>query len=187
MIAIMKQEHALKTNYARLVDGLRIMRGTRIAVWDKDGVLGDNMQRHSILVEVKAKPPTKTWVDYSMAAGADKPIPGTVALMRQMRDHAHVVVTGTNEPARPVLAAWGKLHDVPWDGLIMRPDGDHSPNPLFKAKVVAAMIAAGLCVDIAFEDYPAAAEAIRATGVPVVVINPCFPPREIIPRGPDDP
>lgn len=169
----------MKTDYAKLVAALCLPPGTTVVVWDKDSTLANTLHRQPMIPSIRAG--EATWEEYSLACRDDTPIAGAVALMRMLRPvFTQVVVSGSSECARLAAESWAVKHRVPWDRLVLRPDGDHTPNAQFKVAVLRAMKEAGLNVCLLVEDWPEVKTLVEEeTGVPVLVVNPCYPPEAL--------
>ena len=60
-----------------------------------------------------------------------------------------VLVTARPAYVREMTERWLKKNGVPFHSLLMRPEGDHSPSPELKLKLIGS---AGLEVECAFDD-----------------------------------
>lgn len=146
-----------------------------VAAWDLDSTVRDTSHRRHIAHAIRAKTGEYTWDDYAMRCGLDTPIEGTVVLMRELKKagYSHIAISGSSECAGPLTRSWCRNNDVPLDVVMLRKDGDHTPNGLWKVRVIRALQAQGADVRLFFEDWGTVAEQVRQeTGVPVVGINP---------------
>lgn len=147
-----------------------------VILWDKDSTLAHTLHRQHMIEQIKAG--QATWNDYSLACEGDGVIDGTAALMRLLSASGWLqfIVSGANAEAEPQIRAWALAHRIPYDGLILRATGNHQPNPAFKIGQIHALRDCGQEPMLFVEDWPACADQIReATGVPVLVVNPCYP------------
>lgn len=150
-------------------------------VWDLDSVLAKTEHRHWMVPEIKAG--RLTWEDYALAAADDIPDPAAVDLLRLLSlSHLQAVVTNRSAAARELTQRWFERHEIPARRLIMRPAAEAKTNVSerdayeWKARQILELESAGVAVLLAFEDWPDAAAVIRElTGVPVMVVNPCYP------------
>jgi hypothetical protein len=144
-------------------------------IWDLDSTLADTYHRQHMVPQIKAG--EAAWVDYSLACAGDTPIEAAVELMWALQPRYYqMVVTGRNESARDLTEAWFREHDVPVDRLIMRADGDHTADGRFKLRVLDQLKADGVWPVLFIEDWPQVADEIREqAGIPVLVVNPCYP------------
>jgi hypothetical protein len=145
-----------------------------VVLYDLDSTLRDSRQRHHLS---PAKDSTKTWHDYSMAAIHDTPMIGPIqSMLLHHRHHQVHILSGSNDSAREVAVRW-LTACAPWyDHLQLRADGDTTENGEYKAAYINGLKDRGLIPVLMYEDWPPAADTIfRLTGVPVVVVNPCYP------------
>lgn len=152
-----------------------LSRAYDVVAWDLDSTVFDTSHRQYLIDEVKAK--RATWEDYSMLCTGDTPIPGSVELMRILAQVTRqVAISGRSECATDVTWDVVRKFAIPLDEIFLRPDGDNIPNGLFKVGVVKRLETYGYKVRLFLEDWPPSAEFIRSTGgVPVMVVNPCYP------------
>lgn len=143
-------------------------------LFDRDSCL--SLTRHRWHLSPKADP-SSTWDAYNAAAGDDPPNPGVVRAAQLAWPHHQVhVCSGSGTAAESVTRGWLTRHGVMLDGLRLRPDGDYTPNGLFKVNYILELRAAGIEVVLAYEDWGEAALAIEElAGVPVVGVNPFYP------------
>jgi hypothetical protein len=152
-------------------------RDRAVALWDFDSTLRDSAQRHHLS---PANCPGSTWDDYSAAGIDDEPMHGPIMTLRLfhamgLRNH---IISGSNESAHALSLEWLSLHVglQHIESVRLRAAGDHRENGAYKAAYVEEVRARSLIPVVFFEDWPPAAEHIqRETGVPVVVVNPCYP------------
>lgn len=79
--------------------------------------------------------------------------------------YAILVVTGRDERFRRDCADWLELNGVPWDGLIMRPEGDTRNDALVKSELLDNFIAPYYNLVLALDDRDRVVDAWRARGV----------------------
>jgi hypothetical protein len=117
----------------------------------------------------------RTWDEFAAACTDDKPMPAALSLMRMLSPlYQQVVMSGSSE----CMEAWNWLddHQVMYDLAFFRQAGDNTESGLLKARWIEELREAGLEVVLFVEDVPEIAEVIRQeTGVPVLVVNPCYP------------
>jgi len=136
-------------------------------VFDLDGVLADAASRQHLV-----KGPRPDW-DAFFAASADDPLVGEVAALLGLLSPGLVVVLLTARPARihAQTIDWLNRHDLRWDLLVMRRDGDRRPARHFKQRAVREIKAGGLDLMLCFEDDPRNVEMFREEGVPSIYIH----------------
>lgn len=150
----------------------------RAIIWDKDSTLADTRHRHHMIDAIRAGAPgAPTWDDYSLACTDDAPIEGTRKLMQLLaRDHLNIVVSGAADGAGYLISLWLQQHEFPVDQIILRADGDSTPNEEFKTQVIRRLQEQGLLPVLAVEDYEPAARAIREElHLPVLGVTAFYP------------
>lgn len=152
---------------------LSLWTGVPVYCWDLDSTVCHTLHRHHMVDAIRAG--QDSWDNYAMRCVDDTPIAGSVALMRELKGR-HIAISGRSGCAEELTYAWFRQHDVPVDAALLRIDGDHTPNGLYKVRVLRALKAAGADVRLFFEDWDEAAGEIEtATGIPVVGINAFYP------------
>lgn len=145
--------------------------------WDLDSTICSTVHRRHMVDAIRDG--KATWDEYAMQCADDTPIAGSVALMRELGLGTHIAISGRSGRALDLTHAWLARHDVPLDAVMLRQDGDHTPNGAYKVRVIRALQSGGADIRLFFEDWKEAAEHIAAeTGLPVVGINP-FDPEEL--------
>lgn len=157
------------------------------AVFDLDSTVADTFHRQWMVEEITTKPKfpgQKTWDDYSMECAKDTPMAGTVTLMRLLSAEAGLlifIVTGRSSRAKTITRHWLLQNHIPCDALLMRPEGDRTPNGEYKVAMIEKMRSLGYEPVIAFEDWAECGDYItKETGVPVVLVNPNYPDRPLL-------
>jgi hypothetical protein len=149
-----------------------------VYAWDLDSTIASTVHRRHMVDAIRAGGGI-TWDDYAMKCADDVPIAGSVALMRELRGGCHVIISGRSGQAEELTWTWLEQHDVPADAALLRIHGDHTPNGIYKIRVLNALKALGAEVRLYFEDWREVATQIeKETGIPVVGINP-FDPDEL--------
>lgn len=157
----------------KTLNGFTIPEGFPVVAWDLDSTVRNTVHRRYLLPAIRAG--EATWDDYSMLCADDPPIPGTVKLVRLMDDagYANIAISGASGAALELTRQWCRKYEVPMDDFVLRPEGDHTPNGVWKTTALDKLKAAGLDVQLFVEDWEAAAKYIAAeTGIPVLGINP---------------
>lgn len=142
--------------------------------WDLDSTVFDTQHRQHMVPEIKAG--NGTWEEYSLACTGDTPILASLVAMRVMRQSSHVAISARYMCAFD--ATWNVVreHSVPLEEIYLRPDGDNTDNGVFKVAKLRQLEAMGYHFRLFVEDWPETAAYIRQhTGIPVLVVNPCYP------------
>lgn len=150
-------------------------RYLRTAVgFDIDSTLADTRHRWSLSPMAD---PASDWGRYCDARMGDTPIAGTVAALRAHYLYHQVhLFSGSEDSSGPVTRRWLDRHRIPFDALRQRPAGDDRGNAELKIDFIGDLRTAGIEVVLFYEDHPDVAREIGAkTGVPVLVVNPCYP------------
>jgi hypothetical protein len=176
------------TAQARLLDRfiqegplpLILLANPAVMVWDLDSTVADTLHRQHLVPAIRAGGEgAPTWDDYSVLSMGDTPVEGSVALMRELSGFTHVAASGRSDKALVMTREWAARNGLPLADVILRPEGDHTPNGKWKVAVIAALRRAGADVRLFFEDWDESAAYIREhAGVPVVGINPFYPEKQ---------
>ena len=137
-----------------------------IVVCDIDGVLSDASKRQHFL-----KRTPKDWEAFFAGCGDDPPIIATVNLLDDVAGDTGVVLL-TSRPLhlQPVTVEWLARHDVRWDMLIMRPDGERRRSGHIKIEVVEGLVHMGFTVRLALDDDPYVVKQYVRAGVPALAV-----------------
>lgn len=149
---------------------------TPAIVFDLDSTLADTRHRQWM---IKPKGERTDWEAYSLACVDDTPITSTRRLLQHFADlcfHDIVIITGRSSAAYDATVKWLADHGFPHDRLIMRPEGDRTPNPVFKTSVVSKLIGEGYEIELFVDDYEAVAEAMheKHPDIEVLIVNPGY-------------
>jgi phosphoglycolate phosphatase-like HAD superfamily hydrolase len=146
--------------------GEPVAGGTAVA-FDLDGVLSDATHRQALL-----RGPHPDWESFFSASGED-PLVEEVATLLRLLSPSVVIVLLTARPARvrEVTLDWLARHDIRWDLLVMRRDGDYRPAHQFKRESLRDLLAHGFDLRLCFEDDRRNVEMFRAEGVPALYIH----------------
>jgi uncharacterized HAD superfamily protein len=142
------------------------MSSLKTVIVDIDGTLADVRHRlHHI--EVSGK---KNWQGFFEAADRDRPIRRILDQVREMaNDHAIVIVTGRPEKYRPPTEKWLKKHNVPYEKLYMRRNGDHRPDYEAKSAVLDEIPPANIV--LAIDDRPPVCEMWERNGIKCMLVR----------------
>lgn len=152
--------------------------------WDLDSTLCSTMHRRHLIPKIRAG--VATWDDYSDLCADDEPLPGAVALCRLLHSawHPQYAISGRSERAHEQTVAWLAKHDVPIDEVILRPEGDRTPNETWKVTAINQLRhKRGTEFGLFIEDWgPAAKKITQLTGIPVLGVNPFDEGTELVTR-----
>jgi phosphoglycolate phosphatase-like HAD superfamily hydrolase len=137
-------------------------------VFDLDGVLSDAGERQRYL----RGGGRQDWKAFFDAAGDDALIE-EVAQLTELLHPGLCLVLLTARPLRiqDRTLDWLARHELRWDLLVMRAEGDHLPSPIFKRGAVTDLRAAGFELCLAFEDDRRNVDMFHAEGVPCIYIH----------------
>lgn len=101
-----------------------------VALIDIDGTTAHSQWREGMQDEAG-------WSAYQAAAKDDKPIRNVVALVRALHRAGWqcIGLSERSEAYRSMTMAWLLANDVPFDDLLLRPNGDFTPAPDLKVRM----------------------------------------------------
>ncbi len=141
-----------------------------VVIVDLDGTLCDTEHRHHL---IHWDNEVMNWDAYSLACVNDPPIHATIRLVQHLaHTHRIVILSGRQDVALDATAQWLEAHEVPYDELHLRSQGDHRRNPQFKRDFVRRRLRNGERVAFAIDDHPGVAEALSEIGVPTILVAP---------------
>lgn len=136
-------------------------------VFDLDGVLSDAAERQHFI-----KGPRPDWQGFFAASGDDPLIDEVATLLGLLSaDLAVVLLTARPSSVGDATINWLCRHELRWDLLAMRRDGEYRPARHFKRAVVADLRARGFELKLCFEDDLRNVEMFRNEGVPTLYIH----------------
>lgn len=148
-----------------------------VVCWDKDSTLVSTEKRQHLVPRVFAG--ELTWEQYALACATDEVQEGPAALMRLLApDHLQFVLTAADDSALDIVLQTFEKASLPVDRIIMKPAGSKLGDDNGGLKVSwMRHLQASYRVVLAVEDWHDTAVRIREDlGIPVVVLNPCYPP-----------
>ena len=100
-----------------------------IVISDLDGTLSDAEHRVHLINSKR-----KDWDAFFAASRDDPPIWPVIHTVRALKAVGHEihVITGRSDSTREDTIAWFERHEVPYDRLLMRSDGDFTPDDKLK-------------------------------------------------------
>lgn len=109
-------------------------RKTRIAFVDVDHTLSDAFWRDCMLPKAGETFSEEEWIKYHKAGYLDEPLDNAVDLINALYSTGWliVLVTMRNECIRGDSMSWLANHEIPFNYLLMRPDGDRRASSVLK-------------------------------------------------------
>lgn len=101
--------------------------------------------------------------------GVDQPIDTVIETVRLYKQAGYkvIVMSGRDAICRPETEAWLKQHQVSYDHLYMRPEGDQRPDNLIKEELFFQNVDGNFNVRIVLDDRNQVVEQWRAMGLKV--------------------
>lgn len=140
------------------------MTRPRAIIVDLDGTLASSDWRVHHLEGHR-----KDWDAFFAGMDRDTPVPWVGELLRA--DHGDVtrlVVTGRPADYREVCELWLDEHDLPYDELHMRREGDRRPDTVVKRSTYHRHIEPRYDVTLVVDDRPKVVEMWRSLGLHVI-------------------
>jgi hypothetical protein len=133
-----------------------------IVIVDIDGTVADV---HHRLHHIQGRG-RKNWKRFFEAMDDDTPIASVIEKVRELAaDSQIVMLTGRPEHYRDRTVAWLERFDVPFDRLLMRPDGDHRSDFVTKEELLDELPRGK--VRLAIDDRAPVCEMYRKHGIEV--------------------
>ena len=99
---------------------------------DIDGTIADNLHRQSAL---DTEP--KDWDAFFRECHLDLPIEPIVEIVQILeKHHSILIVTGRSEKYRELTKFWLLKHQIIYDELYMRAEGDYRPDHIIKEEIL---------------------------------------------------
>lgn len=139
-------------------------------IFDLDGTLADLTHR---LHHVKSHP--KDWEAFFAEVGDDEPIQEIISLTHAIANNSiitHVIIcSGRSEVCREETVRWLKEHDVYYDRLYMRPEGDYRPDHVLKQDMLEWVQESFQKPWLAVDDRDSIADVWRNNGIRTLVCS----------------
>lgn len=151
-----------------------------IVVCDLDNCLSDSRWRDHMIESIpdgKGRTPDQ-FVEYNLLAEQDLPNESVAWMIRMLKADLRCevwIATSRPERNRELTVRWLSKHSIPWDRLLMRPNGELCPSPLLKTSEVILHLDGKPMreeVSLVIDDRPDVIEAFRALGVTTLLVNP---------------
>lgn len=135
-----------------------------IIIVDLDGTLANAEHRMHLLPSEGNRDKTLHWDTFNKAAIGDAPIQDTIDIVNSLyKNYTIVILTGRCDIVKEETILWLNNHNVKYDNLIMRKEGDHRKDTVIKEEVLRGI---GLNKILAcFDDLPHVVEHIRGLGL----------------------
>jgi len=135
---------------------------------DIDGTLANAEHR---LHYLQVKP--KNWKQFFAEQINDTPYDDIVWLVRLLYENGNRIIICTGRPSewRSVCEEWLIKHNIPYDALYMRSQGDFRDDSIVKIELVEQMRSEGFDPTIAFDDRDRVVEALRSIGMRVLQVR----------------
>lgn len=141
--------------------------GNRIIICDLDGTISDYGHRLKFYKE-------RDYKAFNEAGINDKPIENICNILRSLKDReTHIVImTARDESCMADTEKWLKLNEVPYDALIMRDEGDQSPDHVCKRRLLEKHIPDQKDIWFVLEDRQSVVDMWRGEGLTCLQVAP---------------
>lgn len=131
-------------------------------IFDMDGTLADCSHRlHYVNSGSK-----KNWKQFFALCHEDSPRVEIVRLAVELAlKNAIIIASGRPEHLRKVTEDWLAKHDVPFERIYLRTEGDRRPDGVVKAEMLSMMHANGFEPWLVVDDRQSAVDAWRKLGL----------------------
>jgi phosphoglycolate phosphatase-like HAD superfamily hydrolase len=139
-------------------------------VFDLDGTLADCSHRLHHIQNGK-----KDWKAFFAACFDDKPIEHMVDLFKDLCSHhgnLMIVCSGRSDITKADTDDWLTKHDLIYDYLFMREEGDHRPDDVVKLEMLTKLRVIGIEPTMVFDDRNSVVNMWREAGVPCAQVAP---------------
>jgi len=141
-----------------------------IYLFDIDGTLADNDHREHYLTVPEGQP--KDWKSFWNAQPQDTVHEAIATIARLLTDaggYRVILLTGRPETYRRVTETWLDKWNIPYEKMIMRPEGNREDDTTLKLKLIKEYFTPGECnqIKLIFEDRQRCVDSMRAAGYKV--------------------
>jgi len=140
-----------------------------IYIFDIDGTLANNQHREHFLTVPEGQ--RKDWDSFWAGQAQDTIYGSIVTLLRLLNNAGHriILLTGRPEKYRHITQIWLDNHGIPFEKMIMRPDGNREDDTTLKLKLIDEYFLLGerKQIKIIFEDRQRCVDSMRAAGYKV--------------------
>lgn len=142
---------------------------SKVIVFDIDGTLADIRHRRHF---VASKP--KNWKAFERGIPYDD-LHEDIAFLLEVfvsRRDTIILCSGRNESSRLATEVWLEKHNIRYQDLFMRTDGDYRQDSIVKVELLERIIALWGKPYLWFDDRTQVVDAIRAQGIRVLQVAP---------------
>lgn len=168
----------------------------KIYVFDLDGTIANlNHRLHFVTppIDPRVAAPKEVWEQHKDwkpdwpaffdACADDTPIEWVIDLMRMLRRlelltgkvGLVLVLSGRSDRVRGITEDWMRQHQIPYDFLLMRKEGDHRPDEIVKLEILRGFLEAGTVygsqVEFIVDDRQKVVDMWRRNGFNVLQCN----------------
>ncbi len=135
-------------------------------VFDLDGTLSCGKHRRHLLPTEETRHLCEAWDAFNLAAYGDAPITDNTTLLCTLyANNKIIILTGRSAIAREITEDWLDKHEIPYDVLLMRPEGDHRKDIDFKTEQLGYIRAEYGPILCCFDDLEHVVKHIRSLGI----------------------
>lgn len=147
-------------------------RFDELVVFDLDATLAHTLHRSHLSPFVNKD---SDWPTYAKACVNDKPIAGAIALVNLLWRHYGIyILSGRDCAAYNETIWWLSRHEVMYDFLHLREEGDLEDNGIYKSKHIDSLKDDGYKVHLLIDDWPATIDSVTKSGTPALCVNPRY-------------
>ena len=139
-------------------------------IFDLDGVLANADHRQHLLQPKGGG--RKDWKTFFSRAGDDAIFEEVARLTNLLNPVLNrVLLTARPTTIKDITVEWLERHDLAWDLLVMRPQGEFSPSPVAKRHAVNELRAYGFELLLAFDDDRRNVDMFHDEGIPCIYLH----------------
>lgn len=136
-----------------------------ILIMDIDHTVSDAFWRDGMMAEAYR---VGNWDEYNRSAANDAPLMDVIKLVRDLYAQGWRVVacTARDDKWRKLTVDWFLKQEVPFDELLMRPEGDRRPSPELKVALIKERFGSEIDdIVMVLDDRADVVEAFKAIGI----------------------